>query len=210
MKVCFTSDLHGDLSLLKNLKSDTDLLVICGDLFGDEPNTEREILEELNNIGIKVLITPGNHDNYFMYKGVKEFNNLKFVADKIINLKDYNSNAKFDLLVFSYVPISIPKTYNKMHWAFKLNDKSYRNILNQYIRKLKRPTYFVGHYGPVSETNYRKWNGYNYGLEYLNDTFENEYLVGYIHGHLHENGEDDERNGKKIYNVAKILKYFDM
>ena len=204
MKVCFTSDLHGDIRILKTIKK-VDLLVICGDLFGDIK--ERELLSEVNSLPFPVLVMPGNHDNWFQRNDISEFTNIKLVLEDIVNLQEYNRNAKVDLVVFSYIYKSIAKE----HWAYILKDEEYTKRLNNLMRRVKRDAFFVGHYGPIGKTNFREWNGYNYGLQDINDIMENEHIVGVIHGHLHDNaGMVDDQDGKKVYNVAKQLLYLNL
>jgi len=88
MRLLHISDIHqGDVSQLKKIvkKEKPDLVVFTGDVgifdYGIEDiKSVKPILNELNSLGVKVLVIPGNHDeakdNPVFRKFIKKYNNL--------------------------------------------------------------------------------------------------------------------------------------
>lgn len=77
MKIAISSDWHGNLPKKESRKQieESNLLLLAGDVFGNTLRWEFNIVDpvskyliELRNKGIKVVMTPGNHD-FHLYNG---------------------------------------------------------------------------------------------------------------------------------------------
>lgn len=96
--IYITGDTHGDSSLQRfyeaKLLPDIEYLIVAGD-FGYVYNNsieENKILDELNNIGYKILWVEGNHENFYLLNNCfKEIDwndgKVHLIRDNILHLK---------------------------------------------------------------------------------------------------------------------------
>ena len=120
LKILATGDFHGDSRVAAALaekaeKNDVDLVIICGDLAHAEGPTEN-LIGPFVKKGKKVLIVPGNHD---------DFSNISFLAERysIKNIHGYSVKYK-DVGIFGCggspnVGPTLPLTEEEMFYLLK-------------------------------------------------------------------------------------------
>jgi uncharacterized protein len=94
MKIYGFTDTHGDLGVIAKVKKNVqkfkpDIVVCCGDLvfLG-----EKDVLEEMETWGVKILIVPGNHEIYnflnmkWKYKNLILLHKTWYVQDDVVFL----------------------------------------------------------------------------------------------------------------------------
>lgn len=94
MKILAFADLHGSEQILKKIirtakKDKVDFIISGGDhtIFGD---SMKEIITDLDKIGIPVLMTHGNHESEnVMKKACRKKKNVKFLHKEILETGDY-------------------------------------------------------------------------------------------------------------------------
>ena len=107
-----------DLLVEKTLKEKPDMLLIAGDLTKDgeveSHQYVREGLDKIREAGIKVYITPGNHDRGYMDTAYKYANDTSTVAETFDNYsfpeyyKDYGFNDDTERFDYSMSYITEP------------------------------------------------------------------------------------------------------
>jgi len=186
MKILAFVDLHGDKDALDKIKEKSkqvDLVLCAGDLTFFEQDLDY-FLEELNKLGKKVLIIPGNHESE---------ENLVELTKDLENVYQIHRGmfVKDDYLILGYGG-----------GGFSITDKGFYKVGESFKKNIKENTkvIFMIH-GPPYGTQLDIMNGEHVGNRttraFINDT--KPAIV--IFGHLHEyGGKEDSIGETKLIN----------
>ncbi len=181
MKILAFVDLHGDKDALDKIKEKSkqvDLVLCAGDLTFFEQDLDY-FLEELNKLGKKVLIIPGNHESE---------ENLVELTKDLENVYQIHKGmfVKDEYLILGYGG-----------GGFSMTDKGFYKVGESFKKNIKENTkvIFMIH-GPPYGTQLDIMNGEHVGNRttraFINDT--KPAIV--IFGHLHEYGGKEDCIGE--------------
>ncbi len=188
MKLLLSADIHGrkrSVDLLKEkVKSENIDLIICA---GDMTVFEREleiILEDLNSIGLPIIIIPGNHESPEILKEIS----LKF--DNLI----YLHKATFEFNDYLFVGYGNP--------GFALIEPEFEQFAANIKKVLKGKKIVLVTHGPPHNTKLDYLEGNHVGCKSITKFIkEHDNILVAISGHLHENfGLKDKINKTKLIN----------
>ena len=185
--LCFV-DLHGDKPLLKKLikrakKDDIDLVVMAGDLTVFESNL-RYFLRQLNGIGKKVLVIPGNHEGERVFRNaVKGYENCVYIHKKAIRVKPTGE----DYVFLGYG-----------EGGFALEDSEFRKIARKWYGEYQKDKVILVTHGPPFGTNQDRLGKRHVGNKDYRKFIERIKPKLVICGHLHETAGQKDKIGETI------------
>ncbi len=194
MKIYAISDTHNStFEWINSIPKDTDLIIHCGDIsdMGDEYEVSY-LMYLMNNIGIPIIMTPGNHDFLFQNDKSKiselcqEYQNITVLINQ---MTEFNGIKIY----------GTPYTHEYNGWAFGVDS-------NEFIKYLPKetPDIIISHCPPVSDA-LSMANGMEIGNQELTNYLSNnskEILVLCGHNHLGKVVKDTIGNSV-VYNVAE-------
>jgi hypothetical protein len=192
MKVLFFTDLHADKIALKELikkSKEADLIVCAGDLsvlgkgFG-------EMLEDLDNIGKKILIIPGNNETpNFLEEGIDDYNNFINIHDSVYQ----DLNIKF---------LGIGGgTISPFNTPYEMSEGEFNKILSKHSDDI---TVLVSHTPPKNTILDKTKTGLNIGSTSVLSWIKKNQPKICCCGHLHENSGKELMIGNTLcFNPGK-------
>lgn len=186
MKLLAFTDTHADINDLKAikkkaLKEKPELLICCGDIsiFGNGLNFACSFI---NDLGIKTLIIPGNHEDSNQIDNVcSKFGNLVNLHKKIFKYKNF--------LFLGYGTGGFSERYPEFE---RLYPKLLQNVKNKKL-------VFVTH-APVYKTKLDFLHGSHRGSKSARTFLDKVHPALVLCGHIHEN----EKKQDKIKNSLII------
>ena len=193
LRILASGDIHGDSLLVQKLAKravdeDVDLVVLCGDLSGFGQNTDN-LIGPFVKQHKKVLLIPGNHDNFATADFLAEVYGVK-------NIHGYSVRYK-DIGLFGCGGANIgPERLNEKE-IYDLLKKGFDNI--KYLKK----KIMVTHMHPTN-TKMEKLSQFvpgSPGVMRAIEKFKPDILLC---SHVHEAAGIEEKIGSsKVVNVAK-------
>ncbi len=198
MKILTFVDLHGSkkaMERIKKLSSKVDLIVCAGDLsiFGNKID---ELLFELNSIEKKMLIIPGNHEDFSELKKLcKLFDNIDYIDNGMMKLDNY--------LFFGYGD-----------GGFSTVDETFERLGKKFEKEIKKhkdcKVVLVTH-APPHKTKLDNIHGESCGNKAIRKFIQKNNILLAVSGHLHENsGKEDKLNGCKLINPGAYGRIVDV
>lgn len=188
MKLLISADIHGrkrsvDLLKEKAKAEDVDLIISAGDMTIFEQELEI-ILEDLNSIGIPVIIIPGNHESPEV---------LKELSAKFENLI-YLHKATFEFNDYFFVGYGNP--------GFALIEPEFEQFAANIKKVLKEKKIILITHGPPYSTKLDYLEGNHVGCKSITKFIkEHDNVIIAVSGHIHENfGVKDKMGKTKLIN----------
>jgi len=198
MKILVFVDLHGSKKAMKKIKklsSKVDLIVCAGDIsiFGNKLD---ELLFELNSVEKKILVIPGNHEDFSELKKLcKLFGNIDYIDNGMLKLDNY--------LFFGYGDGGFSKEDSKFEKLSKKFDKE--------IKKHKDCKIVLVTHAPPYKTKLDNIHGERCGNKAIRKFIERNKIELAVSGHLHENaGKEDKIKGCRLMNPGPFGKIVDI
>ncbi|MEK6974263.1 MAG: metallophosphoesterase [Nanoarchaeota archaeon] len=193
MKILAASDIHGDITLARNLaekaeKEKVDLVILCGDITFQEQSTDN-LIGPFVKKNKKVLLIPGNHETIAT---------ADFLAELYDATNLHGYSVKFgEIGFFGCGSANIG--------LFQLSEDEIFNLLKNGYERIKnlRTKIMVTHVHPKGSIM-EKFSDYfegSSGVRKAIDKFKPDLLLC---GHVHEaEGIEDKIGKTKIINVGK-------
>lgn len=189
MKILVFSDLHGDLHKIKLLvekakNEKADVLLCAGDLtfFG----SSLEELVKKFNLGIPLVIIPGNH----------EFpEDIKKIAKKHDFVKNIHSDS-FMLDSCNFIGMGGSKI-TPFSTPFEIDDRTIGKKLSKFRKRKAEKMILVTHEPPLN-TALDYVGGLHLGSSAIRNFIEKMQPDFCICGHFHENAGKEEKVGKTV------------
>ena len=185
MKIFAFTDNHADIKCLEEIKRKVarekpDLIICCGDIsiFGKGLNFACSII---NDLGIKTLIIPGNHETP---------NDIIKVCSRFKNLVDLHCKAlSFNEFIF----------FGYGTGGFAAVDKNLEKIYPKFLKCLDRnkKLVFVTH-APIFNTRLDNLNDIHVGCKTSRNFIEKAKPVLVLCGHIHENEKKKDKIGNSM------------
>ncbi len=199
-KILASGDIHGDISLAKNLadkaeKENVDLVVLCGDLTYAEQST-KGIIGPFKEKNKKVVLIPGNHETI----ATADYLAQKYDA---VNLHGYSIKAG-NVGLFGAGGANIG--------LFQLEEKELYNLLKQGHDRIKdiKTKIMVTHVHPA-DSKMEKFTQFfpgSTGIRKAVEAFKPNILLC---SHVHEaEGIEEKIGNTKVINVGKKGKIIDI
>ena len=172
MKILAFTDLHGNLENLwkiKNKAKKADIIICAGDFTVFEKDI-RKVLKEINNLGKKVLLINGNHENEERVENeCKKLANIEFIHKKRHSIEKYTIIG-----------------YGGM--GFSLRDRDFERFTNKFLKK--KYLILVTHAPPYGTKIDLLWE--HRGSKSITDFIKKASPLLAISGHFHEHfGHND-------------------
>lgn len=197
MKILVFGDTHGDLFSLSEIHErakDADLVICLGDItvFGSDLYF---LLEIINNFPKKVLMMHGNHEfEEEMELACKEFDNIQFTHQEIINADDY------DFLTYG-------------GGGFAVQDPIFEQLAPGFIENTrnKNKTILLLHGPPANTKLDIPYDDYHCGNQTVREFIEETQPLLVLAGHIHEcEGETDYINDSILHNPGPLGTMIDL
>lgn len=193
MKILAASDIHGDITLARNLaekaeKEKVDLVILCGDITFQEQSTDN-LIGPFVKKNKKVLLIPGNHETIAT---------ADFLAEMYDATNLHGYSVKFgEIGFFGCGSANIG--------LFQLSEDEIFNLLKSGYERIKnlRTKIMVTHVHPKGSVMERFSDYFegSSGVRKAIDKFKPDLLLC---GHVHEaEGIEDKIGKTKIVNVGK-------
>ncbi len=201
LKILAASDIHGDITQVKKLaeraeKENVDLVVLCGDITGEDEKTEN-IIGPFAAKGKKVLIIPGNHETVATTDFMAELYepNARSIHGYSVKYKDVGIfGAGGATQVGPQPPVTEDEMYDLLKRGF---DK---------VRYLKKKI-MVTHEHPTASKIEKTFRFP--GSDVIKKAIENFKPDLLLCGHVHEAQGLEEKIGKtRVVNVGRKGKIF--
>lgn len=198
MKILFAADVHKDKNLIYKIveavkKEKPDLVVLAGDLtwFGEEDTGG--LLKKLNELGVKTIVVPGNHEDPSIIELWKRKYNIIDLHGKYLKIGN--------VILFGFGGGNMP--------IFNISEEDVR----EYLEKLKHVfksegikiliTHLHPHYTFSSKFGEGSKELFKFILKYQPDV--------HVFGHIHEGSGIEERIGRTLLlNVARTIKILEI
>lgn len=200
MKILAAADIHGDVELAKKLadqaeKGNADLVILAGDLFLDDMNTDN-IVGPFRAKNKKVLLLPGNHEM---------ISTTDFVAKKYdaVNLHGYSiRDGNVGLFGCSADNLGVDR----------LSDAEVEKMLKQafnYVDDTEKKV-MVTHVHPTN-TRIAELGMFVHGSHAVEHMIRELKPDVFICGHAHEASGIEEKIGNtRVINVSRVGKFIDI
>jgi len=198
MKILISADIHGrkkavDEIKIRVKKEKIDLVICAGDMSVFERDIEL-ILEDLNSMGVPVLLIPGNHEN---------IQKLFEISEKFENLIDIHE-ATYQVGDYVFVGFGNP--------GFALIDRDFEKFVAKLGNTLKGKKVILVTHGPPYNTKLDYLDGEHVGCTSIRKFIEqNDNIILAVSGHLHENFGVEDKIGKiKVINPGPYGKVIEI
>ncbi|MCX8147103.1 MAG: metallophosphoesterase [Candidatus Woesearchaeota archaeon] len=188
MKILAFVDSHGNMNVLKEVgqkakKSDVDMVICAGDVSTFEQDIAK-IIKGLDEIGVPVLIIPGNHESEKTLKEIaSKSKNIVYLNKGMLRIKDYVF-VGFSANGFAERDPEFDRWVKKVKKEFRKEDK----------------IILVTH-APPYNTKLDNIMGSHCGNKDVRKFIETTNISLGISGHIHETaGREDSIKGRKIVN----------
>ena len=203
MKTFIISDTHESFENLTPEK-DTELFIFTGDYGNSSKKTEkqfRKFIDYINQLKIKSIIIPGNHDTFILAQMAKAKNIIKYMSEDIY-LLDNESIIINDKKFFGL---------SNQESRFKKRESDFLEKARKRYQKIEEDTeILLTHFPPygILDLNNKNKNEGSIALLERIDNLEN--LKYHFFGHIHEGYGVRNINNKKFINVSQEGFYIDL
>lgn len=219
IQVC--SDLHLEYDDIKQqnfsdiIKPNAEILVLAGDIGNPSDKIYKDFINYCSKLFINILIISGNHEYY--YHSIDETNNIIENICNLYNNVHYLNNKifKYEKIVFIGTTLwsQIPEIFYDL---YKLKDYSkiknfspylaneYFNINLQFIKESLQKyqnCIIITHHAPSYKCIPNEFRNDSINCcfaSHLDYLFDNNNLIGWIYGHVHNN-YIEYKNEKFLY-----------
>src|SRR3989344_2282311 len=188
LKILAAGDIHGDSKSTKELaekaeKENVDLVILAGDV--TSPIETKNLLKPFKDKNKKVLLLPGNHDNFATIDFLAELYGMRNIHGYSVKYKDVGIFGAGGALGFDTNERELFETLEKGNSALKgLNKK----IMVTHMHSA----------GTISEISGVKGS---LGIRHMIEKFQPDV---FIHSHIHETEGIEQKIGKtRIINVGR-------